>query len=237
MTNNNKDISTIKTARIAGILFIAATVLSIVSSSILLPIINTPDYLGKISANETRILIGSLIHIISAFACAGIAISLYPVLRKYNEGLALGSVGFRIAEMMFYVFDSIFVLSLLPLSQEFLKAGMPRASYFQTLANSLLSMRDWSILLAIITFGLAALMYYPIFYKARLVPRWLSGLGFIGGALCLTSGILVMFNVLIMMSPIFIALNMPIFIQEMILAVWLIVKGFNPSAINSGSAR
>ncbi len=143
----------------------------------------------------------------------------------------------RIAGILFYVFDSIFVLSLLPLSQEFLKAGMPGASYFQTLANSLLSMRDWSILLAIITFGLAALMYYPILYKARLVPRWLSGLGFIGGALCLTSGILVMFNVLIMMSPIFIALNIPIFIQEMILAVWLIVKGFNQSAINSGFAK
>lgn len=206
MTNNTKDISTIKTARIAGILFISATVLSILSSSILLPIINTPDYLGKISANETRILIGSLIHIISAFACAGIAISLYPVLRKYNEGLALGSVGFRIAEMMFYVFDSIFVLSLLPLCQEFLKAGMPRASYFQTLANSLLSMRDWSILLAIITFGL-------------------------------TSGILVMFNVLIMMSPIFIALNIPIFLQEMVMASWMILKGFNPSVIASASAK
>lgn len=206
MTNNTKDISTIKTARIAGILFISATVLSILSSSILLPIINTPDYLGKISANENRILIGSLIHIISAFACAGIAISLYPVLRKYNEGLALGSVGFRIAEMMFYVFDSIFVLSLLPLCQEFLKAGMPRASYFQTLANSLLSMRDWSILLAIITFGL-------------------------------TSGILVMFNVLIMMSPIFIALNIPIFLQEMVMASWMILKGFNPSVIASASAK
>jgi hypothetical protein len=233
----NKMNSERKLAIIAGVLFIAATTLSIVSVSILTPFISGSDYLGKISANENRILIGSLIHLISAFAGAGIAISLYPVLRKYNDGLALGSVGFRIAEMMFYVFDSIFVLSLLPLSQEFVKAGMPSASYFQTLANSLLSMRDWSILLAIITFGLAALMYYPIFYKAKLVPRWLSGLGFIGGALCLTSGILVMFHVLTMMSPIFLALNMPIFIQEMILAVWLIVKGFDPSVIASASAK
>ncbi len=227
-----------KLAIIAGVLFIVATVFSIVSVEIFLnPIITAPDYLSKIFANENKILIGSLIHLISAFACAGIAIALYPVLRRYNEGLALGSVGFRITESILYVFDSIFVLSLLPLSQEFLKAGNPSAFYFQTLANSLLSMRDWAVLLAIITFGLAGLMYYYIFYQARLVPRWLSIWGIIAAVLCLTSGILVMFHVLTMLTPIFMALNIPIFLQEMVLAVWLIVKGFNPSAIASGSQK
>jgi len=227
-----------KLAIIAGVLFIVATVFSIVSVEFFLnPIITAPDYLSKISANENQILIGSLIHLISAFAGAGIAIALYPVLRRYNEGLALGAVGFRIAEMMFYLFDSIFVLSLLPLSQECIKAGMPDASHFQTLANSLLSMHEWTILLAIITFGLAGLMYYSIFYQSRLVPRWLSIWGIIASVLCLTSGILVMFHVLTMLTPIFMALNMPIFLQEMVLAVWLIVKGFNSSTINSSKQQ
>lgn len=226
-----------KMARITGILFIAATVLSIVSVSILTPIITAPDYLSKIYTNETRILIATLINLFSAFACAGIAISLYPILKKYNEGLALGSVGFRIAEAMLYVFGSIGVLLLLPLSQEFLKAGIPSNSYFQTLANLILSMRDLTALLAVITFCIGGLMYYTIFYQAKLIPRWLSGWGIIGAALCLISGILVMFNILSFLSPIQVIINIPIALQEMVLAVWLIVKGFNSSVIESESTK
>lgn len=227
-----------KTGIIVGILFIVATVFSIVSVLIFLdPIITAPDYLSKIFSNENQILIGSLIHLISAFACAGIAISLYPVLRKYNEGLALGSVGFRIAESIFYVFDSIFVLSLLPLSQKFITAGMPNNSFFQALADVLLSMRERTILLAIITFGVGGWMYYIIFYKTKLVPRWLSVWGIISAILCLTSGILAMFHVLSSMSVGSIVLNISIFFQEMVLAVWLIVKGFNQSAIAAKSPK
>ena len=227
-----------KTAIVAGILFIFATVVGLLSNvAFLKPILDAPDYLGRIFASQNQILIGSLLHIISSFACAGIAIALYPVLRKYNEGLALGSVGFRIAEGILYVFGSIGVLMLLPLSQEFNKAGMPSTSYFQTLANSLLSMRDWTGILAVITFGAGALMYYTIFYQAKLIPRWLSGWGLIAAALCLISGILVMFNIIDFFTPVQIALNIPIGLQEMVLAVWLIVKGFNLPAIASGSAK
>ena len=138
---------------------------------------------------------------------------------------------------MLYVFGSIGVLALLPLSQEFIKAGMPGASYFQTLANSLLSMRDWTGILAVITFGAGALMYYTVFYQARLIPRWLSGWGLVAAALCLISGILVMFNIIDFFTPVQIALNIPIGLQEMVLAVWLIAKGFNLPAAFSGSAK
>ncbi len=227
-----------KTAIVAGILFLFATVINLISNTVFLkPILDAPDYLSSIFTSENQILIGSFLHVIAAFACAGIAIALYPVLRKYNEGLALGSVGFRIAEGILYVFGSIGILMLLPLSQEFIKAGMPSNSYFQTLANSLLSMRDWTGILAVITFGVGALMYYAIFYQTRLIPRWLSGWGLIAAVLCLISGILVMFNIIDFFTPVQIALNIPIGLQEIVLAVWLIAKGFNPSAIASGSAK
>jgi hypothetical protein len=227
-----------KTARVAGILFIFATVVGLLSNiAFLKPILDAPDYLGRIFAGQNQILIGSLLHIISSFACAGIAIALYPVLRKYNEGLALGSVGFRVAETILYVFGSIGVLMLLPLGQEFIKAGMPATSYFQTLANSLLSMRDLTGILAVITFGPGALMYYAIFYKSKLIPRWLSGWGLIAAALCLISGILVMFNIIEFFTPVQIAINIPIALQEMVLAVWLIAKGFNLNATSTGAVK
>lgn len=227
-----------KTAMTVGILFIFAMVVNLLSNvAFLHPILEAPNYLSRIFASENQILMGSLLHIISAFAAAGIAIALYPVLRKYNEGLALGSVGFRIAEGILYIFGSIGVLMLLPLSQEFIKAGMPGTSYFQTLANSLLSMRDWTGILAVITFGAGALMYYAIFYQTKLIPRWLSGWGFVAAALCLISGILVMFNVIDFFTPAQIVLNIPIALQEMVLAVWLIAKGFNLPATSNGSAK
>lgn len=227
-----------KTAIVAGILFIFATVVNLLSNvAFLKPVLDAPDFLGRIFAGQNQILTGSLLHIIASFACAGIAIALYPVLRKYNAGLALGSVSFRIAEAILYVFGSIGVLALLPLGQEFVKAGMPGTSYFQTLANLLLSMRDWTGVFAVITFGAGALMYYAIFYKSKLIPRWLSGWGIVAAALCLVSGILVMFNIIEFFTPVQIAINIPIALQEMVLAVWLIAKGFNPSAIALGTSK
>ena len=121
------------TARIAGVLFITATVASILGNvGFLNPILNTPDYLLKISANENRVILGALFLLIAAFASASIAISLYPILRRYHEGLALGSVGFRLIEGVLYIVGVIGVLLLLTLSQEFVKAGAPVSSYFQT---------------------------------------------------------------------------------------------------------
>jgi hypothetical protein len=226
-----------KIAITAGILFMFATIVNLISNvAFLKPVLDASDYLGRIFTSENQILTGSLLHIIASFACAGIAITLYPVLRKYNEGLALGSVGFRLAEGLLYVFGSIGVLMLLPLSQEFIKAGMPGASYFQTVANSLLSLRDWTGILAVITFGAGALMYYAIFYRARLIPRWLSGWGLIAAVLCLISGVLVMFGIIKFFTPVQIVLNIPIGLQEIVLAIWLIAKGFNLPAITSRPA-
>jgi len=89
----------------------------------------------------------------------------------------------------------------------------------------------------LLAFGLGALMYYYIFYQTRLVPRWLSGWGLIGIILIIVISMLVMFRVIAPMSTTQIVLAVPIGLQEMVLAVWLIVKGFNPSAIASLSAK
>jgi len=227
-----------KIARIAGVLFITATVASILSTSFTGSILGAPDYLIRLSANGNQVMVGALLAFISAAASVGIAISLYPILKKYNEGLALGSVGFRLIEGVFYIVGIIGLLLLLTLSQEFVKAGVSGSSYFQTLGTLLLAVRDWvGFVFAVIAFCLGALMYYYVFYQSRLIPRWLSGWGFIGAALCMVAGMLVMFHLIIPVSTIHIILNLPIALQEMVLAVWLIVKGFNPSAFASGSAK
>jgi Domain of unknown function (DUF4386) len=221
----------------AGVLLIIATVASILSLPFLEPI-NASNYLVSVSANGNQVTIGALLAFIAAAASASIAISLYPILRKYNEGLALGAVGFRLIEGVFYIVGVMGLLSLLTLSQEFVKAGAPDTSYFQTLGALILAVRDSAgFVFGVIAFCLGALMYYYVFYQSKLIPRWLSGWGLVGATLCMVAGVLVMFRLIIPVSTIHIVLNLPIAVQEMVLAVWLIVKGFNSSAIASLSAK
>ena len=226
-----------KNAIIVGVLFIIATVLAVLGRSFLQPILDAQDYLIKISANENQVIIGGLLALLAAFACAGIAIGLYPVLKKHHEALALGSVGLRVMEGMLYIVGVVALLSLLTLSQEYVTAGASNASLFQASGTSLLAVRDWAGKLSIIAFTLGALMYYYVFYQSNLIPRWLSGWGFIGAALSLAGALLAISGQIIYFSTPFILIQLPIGVQEMVLAVWLIVKGFNPPAIASLSAK
>ena len=220
----------------AGVLFILADVASLSSSQFLAPI-KTLNF-TEFSANQTtQALIGALLVFIAAILSVSIAISLYPVLRKFNQSLAIGAVSFRLIEAVLYIVGVVTIIFLLTLSQEFVQAGAPSSSYFQTLGAVFLSGHDWvSFGAGPIAFSLGALMYYIIFYQTKLVPRWLSIWGLVGVTLCTTSAILVMFNIIGTFSTVQIVLNFPfIFAQELVLAVWLIVKGFNPSAIASKS--
>ena len=222
-----------KIAITAGGLLITATVAGILSVVFTGPIPGSPDYLIKISANENRVIMGALCELIMAFAGAGIPISMYSILKKYNENLAIGSVGFRIIEAVIWIVDIIGLLLLLKLSQEFIKDAAPSSSFFQTLGALLLAVRYWADILAYLAFILGALFYYYIFFQTKLVPRWLSGWGLVGVPLWLSGTLFSMFGIISLYSTTQVILFLPIAVQEMVLAIWLIVKGFNSSAVNS----
>jgi hypothetical protein len=224
-------------AVVAGVLWILATVADLISRVVLVqPILGAPDYLTKISANENQVLLGALFLFIGAVAASGIAIALYPVLRKHNNGLAIGSVGFRLIEGALYLGMVVCLLTLVTLSQESAKAGAPTPSAFQVPAALLMAARDSLGQVSVLTFGLGALMYYWVFYQSRLVPRWLSAWGLVAIPLVMLSMLLVMFRLIESFSPPQLVLALPILLQEMVLAVWLIAKGFNPSPIAAESA-
>ena len=228
-----------KIARISGILFIVATVASLLGSGLTGSIVGAPDYLVQIAANKNLIVVGAFFAFIAAAGSVGIAIVLYPVLRKYNEGLALGSVGFRLIEAVFYIVGTLGLLSLLSLSQEYASAGPQAASTFQVLGTLISAIRVWAgFVLGVIAFCLGAAMYYYVLYQSRLIPRWLSAWGLAGLALLFSMTLLIAFGERISgPSGMLVLLAVPIALQEMVLAVRLIVKGFNPSAIASRSAK
>ena len=174
--------------------------------------------------------------LIMGVAIAPIPVMLFPILKKYNESLALGYVVFRVLEVVTYIGVVISWLLLLTLSQEYVQAGAPDASYYQTLGTLIQAVGEWIDPILVIVFSISALILNYIFYRSKLVPRWLSGLGLFGATLHLAEGVLAMFG-----FPEFSVLGIPLFLpialQEMVYAVWLIVKGFNPSAIDSLSAK
>jgi hypothetical protein len=127
---------------------------------------------------------------------------------------------------------------LLALAQAFMKAGAPAASYFHTVGALLLTGRDWVNTVAVLlTWCISALMYYAVFYQTRLVPRWLTGWGLVGCSVTIVGSLLVMFQVIAPWSTVQGVMNLPIALQEMVLAVWLIAKGFNLSAAVSKSTK
>ena len=227
-----------KTAIIVGVLFIIGTVAGILSVVFTSSILNAPDYLMKVSANENKIIIGALFVLVMGFALAMVPVMMFPIFKKHNEALALGYVVFRGAlETVTYIASVICWLFLLILSQEYVKAGVPDASHFQTLGALLLKGNDSISTILVIVFSLGALMLYYLFYQSKLIPRWISGWGFIAILLHLVTGFLILFHLQSPFSTINIVMNLPIFLQEMVMAVWLIGKGFNPSAIASGSIK
>ena len=221
-------------AVVAGVLFIIATVADVISRAVLLqPILSAPDYLIRISANESQVLLGALFLLIGAVAAAGIAIALYPVLRKHDEGLAIGSVGFRLIEGALYLGIVVCLLILVTVGQESANAGTPAPAAYSVPAMLVMAARDSLGQVAVLVFGLGGLMYYWVFYRSRLVPRWLSAWGLVAITLVMVSGLLVMFGVVESFSPPQLVLALPIAVQEMVLAVWLIAKGFSSSPVRS----
>lgn len=218
-----------KTAAVVGVLFIIGTVSGLLMVPFT-PMLNSPDHLVTIATHEGQMIIVTLLKFIMGVACAGIGLALYPILIKYNEGLAIGAAGFRIIEGVIGIVGAVGYVALLALSQEFVNAGAPALSFFQiadVLINTTASwLRDVAVLL---TWCIGAFMYYSIFYQHKLVPRWLTVWGLVGISLTSISCLLVMVHFIPTAGTIQVILSMPILVQELVLAVWLIVKGFNPS--------
>jgi hypothetical protein len=211
-----------KTAIIVGVLYIIGTVAGVLSLTFAGSILNDPAYLTKVSANQNQIITGALFVLIMGLALAMVPVMMFPIFRKYNEALALGAVVFRGAiEAAIYIAVSISWLLLFTVGQEYVKAGLPVASHFQTLGALLLNASNQIGSILDIVFSLGALMIYYLFYRSKLIPGWLSIWGLVGSMLYLTSGLFALFSVD------FGILQAPLALQEMFLAVWLIVKGFN----------
>ena len=219
-----------KNAVIAGVLFLTAIAVSILGGGLIESVLTAPDYISTISSNTSIIFIGVFLEFINAAAVVGIAVILFPVLKKYNESFALGYLSFRIIESIFCIAGAVVPLILIYLEGKYSETGAFDVNYFKTLIAIFISIRtDLAEIVIPIIFSLGAFLFYHILYYSKLVPRYISIWGLIGALLIFA---LVFLQINMIINIIFV---LPIISNEIFLGIWLIVKGFNLSVIDSRS--
>jgi hypothetical protein len=224
-----------KTAIAIGILYIIGTVSGGASQAVFWePIHSAQDPLISVSAHGTQVILGAIFWLTMGLALAMVPVLAFSVLRKHNEPFALGYVVFRGGlETVIYIGMSVGWLLLLPLSTIY-TAGASNAAVVGALGGSLLESRGISSI-GTIVFCLGALMFYWVLFRSKLVPRWLSGWGLIAAVPYIAGGVLGLVDAVDPWANIVTFMDIPLAVQEMVLAVWLIVKGFNPSATIAGA--
>jgi hypothetical protein len=223
-----------KSAVIAGVLYIIGTIAGVLSLAFSGPIRVEQDVLASIAANAGQVRIAILCVLVMGLSLAMVPIVLYPILKRFNSVLAIGYVVFRGAlETVGCFVTPVIWFLLLALGQLNAQAG-DLTSSFQAQGALLVQAGELSSLAGIV-FCLGAAMFYTVLYQSKLVPRWLAGWGLVAVIPYLAAESLALFAILGLMSGMASLLCVPMALQEMVLAVWLIVKGFSPAALASMS--
>ena len=213
-----------KAAAWIGVLYIIGTVGMVISAVVAGAVLSGSAYLAQVAAEPNRVALGALFMLLAGFVLAMVPVVFWPIGKRYSETLAMGYVVFRGAlETIFYIVTALLWLLLIALSKES-DAG-PLAGFVRTTETVI-----WDQVIAI-PFVLGALMFYFVLYQSRLVPRWLSTWALVGAALYIVAPLGSMFG---LSFGFFMG---PLAVQEMVMAVWLIAKGFSRPAVASDPAR
>jgi hypothetical protein len=217
-----------KTAMIVGVLFILATVTSLASVAFLGTTLDGADYILGMPDNTNNVLFAVIFETLLALSIIGYGVLLFPILKERFEALATAYVSILIVEAVLAIIGSVCLLLMLTMSHDYASGTLDVASSRVTGAL-LMALREWSILLGtLVLFGVGSLALNYLLYLSRIVPRWLSIWGIVGDVCVLSYGLMGIFgNATTDMMSASTLLAMPIAIQEMVFATWLIIKGFD----------
>jgi Domain of unknown function (DUF4386) len=224
-----------KIARVTGVLFVITYITSIPPVLFLYgPLLDDPRYIVGGGAADNGASFGALLELLLIIANIGTAVVLYPVVKRVSEILALGFVAARVVESAFIAVGLLSVLTLVTLRQEAAAVGADAGSLV-AVGASLVAIHDWTFLLGpgfVVGVGNGLILGY-LMYKSALVPRGMAILGLIAGPVLLARFVGILFGVFEPGSVLGGLMVVPEFLWELSLGIWLIVKGFNPSALAS----
>ena len=220
------------TATLVGSAYVFSNLTFILGAIVMVEsILGSPDYLSLISASRAQLVLGVLLSFANGLAYVGIAALLFPILRQRFESLALAYVGFRAVEFITQILADVSPLALLTLAEDTSWAGA-----LPGLGALLLAERFWAFQMLNLIFSLSALLLYAMLLRSRLIPGFISIWGLIAATLVLLNTVLGWFSP-DLGETLGMITGLPMLLNELFLGIWLIVRGFDPSATAIEPAR
>jgi len=221
-------------ATTAGILYIVGTVAGILSKAITyFPMHDADDPLAYAAEHSGAVATGALLVLVMGLSLAFVPVVLFPVLRRVNEVLATGYLIIRGAvETACYVILAIAWLLLVPLA-ETISAGPGTASPAGVRLGTLIIDSDGASAMLSLVFCVGATLLYVLLYRSGIVPRWIALWGLVAIPLYAAAYLLAMYTVIDGNSSAQNLLQLPMGVQEMVLAVWMIARGFRPAIVST----
>ncbi len=215
----------------AGVLYLITHVTSVPAAFLYGPVLNNPDYIVG-PGPDTRVLWGGFLEVVCALAIVGTAVALFPVVRRYSEGVALGYVGLRTLEAGIIAVGVVPLLAVVTLRQQLAGAAGTDTATLVTLGNALVAAHNWTRVLGPgLVCGTNTVLLASLLYRSGLVPRFIPVLGLVGGPLVFAYNTARMFGVSEQILA-WVAIGVvPIFAWEVSLALRLIAKGFKATTI------
>ncbi len=219
-----------RTAILVASLWIVTAIGAIAGALLINPVINTPDYLTTVFPKSATVTSGMLGWLINDIGIVFIGLLMFPILKQQSESMALGYLSMRIFESGLMIVGVFFAMLLIPLSQEFIKAGPTDVTSFQAIGSVLKQAENWFLnILQLVFLGLGGIILTSMLYQTKLVPRFISGVGLVGYALLLPAAILALYGILDPTpggSASILAIPVAIF-EIILMPIWLYAKGFN----------
>ncbi len=213
-----------KTARFVGVLFLLFFIAGV--SGTILRGMSTD--LTEVAQNATQTKISILLDLLANTIIVGIAVLLFPILKKLNQQIALWYFGFSLIGFAIIVVGNVSIYSLLTLSEEYVALGSPDTEYFKTMAVLRIGEYFGAHFIDLLVHALGASLFYYLLYRSKLLPRFISVWGFAAVTLMFTATILQIFD-----QSVSLLLYLPNGLLQLCIGTWLIIKGFNASVLDS----
>ena len=227
----NMNTSIRRNEKITGIFFIAATTSAIIGQQYYNPVLQSTTILESAYTASTQIALGAFFELVLAISNIGTGIMLYPRLKRYSESWGLGYSLFRLLEVVFILIGLLSMLTIVTLSKEALNMSAEAKLPVRSIAGFLKQVYSWAFILGPhFMLGINTLIYSGIFFLSKILPEKLAVWGITGAVLILLAAVLEIFGYIPHFSSTIIFLALPIAVYEMVLAGWLILKGFNKEA-------
>lgn len=218
-------------AAVAGALYLVTFVSSIPAALLLGPVLTDPGYIVGAGV-DGQIALANVLDLVNALACIGTAVAVFPVIRRVAEAPALGFVTTRLFEAAVIVIGVVALFAVITLRTP--DATGADAATLTTVGAALVAVRDWTFLIGPgLMPGFNALLFGAVLYRSRLVPRVIPLLGLIGGPLLISSAVGVMLGINALGSPWSVIATVPIFLWELSVGVWMLVRGFRRPALDA----